>query len=333
MVGRIPTYIVYDNVTQCVGHQIRGEGAPGLWNIAFRLAADNPAEAERVMNMAPEQPGKSWFPPAIAWKMAQNDPARARRLVDESQRDRDEPQDYLSLALGLKTCDPAAADEAFRKAITLAPKKLIRTRRASEGSASEPSLARRVSMCKDAKLSCRGNMEGMDRLMKEGAEYSAMQGIRGVWLPLVEQIDSALVPEIFWRAVATRPPIGNPRSLFDESPSKLAMLLGWYDREVAAAVFEPVRAQMEQADNEDLAAVANPLQGWPTPFLGWSIFDPRAAVARLEQVPATAAISARAVFNSRVQVAQILGLSYKDRWRRIWTDYTDMRFLLERDIQ
>src|SRR5208282_5436104 len=43
-------------------------------------------------------------------------------------------------------------------AITLAPKKLILTRRASEGSASEPSLARRVSMCKDAKLSCRGNM-------------------------------------------------------------------------------------------------------------------------------------------------------------------------------
>src|SRR5208283_4003985 len=41
--------------------------------------------------------------------------------------------------------------------ITLAPKKLIRTRRASERSASEPSLARRVSMCKDAKLSCRGN--------------------------------------------------------------------------------------------------------------------------------------------------------------------------------
>ena len=42
--------------------------------------------------------------------------------------------------------------------ITLAPKKLILTRRASEGSASEPSLARRVSMCKDAKLSCRGNI-------------------------------------------------------------------------------------------------------------------------------------------------------------------------------
>ena len=46
--------------------------------------------------------------------------------------------------------------------ITLAPKKLILTRRASEGSASEPSLARRVSICRDAKLSCRGNNEPRD---------------------------------------------------------------------------------------------------------------------------------------------------------------------------
>ncbi len=53
--------------------------------------------------------------------------------------------------------------------ITLAPKKPIRTRRASEGSASEPSLARRVSMCKDAKLSCRGNTwRALEGLVDEG---------------------------------------------------------------------------------------------------------------------------------------------------------------------
>ncbi len=52
--------------------------------------------------------------------------------------------------------------EPTRVDITLAPKKLIRTRRASEGNASEPSLARRVSMCKDAKLSCRGNIDLKD---------------------------------------------------------------------------------------------------------------------------------------------------------------------------
>ena len=51
---------------------------------------------------------------------------------------------------------------SLQEVITLAPKKLILTRRASEGSASEPSLARRVSMCKDAKLSCRGNSVGAD---------------------------------------------------------------------------------------------------------------------------------------------------------------------------
>src|SRR5208337_3209819 len=62
---------------------------------------------------------------------------------------------YTMLHQGL--WDDAALFGHFFTFITLAPKKLIRTRRASEGSASEPSLARRVSMCKDAKLSCRGN--------------------------------------------------------------------------------------------------------------------------------------------------------------------------------
>ena len=62
----------------------------------------------------------------------------------------------LNTAFQLVNIDSRAARAAFHH-ITLAPKKLIRTRRASEGSASEPSLARRVSMCKDAKLSFRGN--------------------------------------------------------------------------------------------------------------------------------------------------------------------------------
>ena len=57
----------------------------------------------------------------------------------------------------LGPCSRPGHAAAWQSRITLAQKKLIRTRRASEGSASEPSLARRVSMCKDAKLSCRGN--------------------------------------------------------------------------------------------------------------------------------------------------------------------------------
>ena len=62
-----------------------------------------------------------------------------------------------SAGLSRSSISPLATVKKTWSCITLAPKKLIRTRRASEGSASEPSLARRVSMCKDAKLSYRGN--------------------------------------------------------------------------------------------------------------------------------------------------------------------------------
>ncbi len=121
-------------------------------------------------------------------------------------------------------------------------------------------------------------IEGIDRLINEGTENSGIAREHRVLLPLAEQIDPTLVPEVFWRAVAMRPPIGNPRSFIDMSSSQLVMLLGWYDREVAAALFEPVRAQMERTDDEDLARLNDS-------YLGWSLFDPRAAVARLEQVP------------------------------------------------
>ncbi len=66
--------------------------------------------------------------------------------------------------------------------ITLAPKKLIRTRRASEGSASEPSLARRVSMCKGAKLSCRGNIMAFSGLrMTAGVIVIRLWKLGRIW--------------------------------------------------------------------------------------------------------------------------------------------------------
>jgi len=170
-----------------------------LWNIAFNLAADNPAEAERILRQVSPETVRDWFPPTIAWKMATVDPARAQRLTAESQRYFDHPQAYLFLALGLKSRDEVAAHQAFQTA-----------------------------------------MHGIDRLMKDGPEYSEMLGFRGVLLPMVEQIDPALVPELFWRAIATRPSVGNPRRRDNEySSSALVMLLAWYDRDVAATLFEP----------------------------------------------------------------------------------------------
>ena len=54
--------------------------------------------------------------------------------------------------------------------------------------------------------------------------------------------------------------------------------LAWYDREVAAAMFEPIRARMEHTEDRRAG-------DWGCEFQAWSLFDPRAAVARLERVP------------------------------------------------
>jgi hypothetical protein len=258
-----------------------------LWNIAFQLAADNPAEAERILRQIPQETGQYWLPSAIAWKMASVDPARARRLAEEAQRYYYLPQQFLFLAHGAKSRDPAAANQAFQTA-----------------------------------------MQGIDRLMKEGEGYSLvldtlMLEAREILLPLVEQIDPALVPELFWRIVATRPPVGNPRTarsaiLPDEHwSSRLVAVLGWYDRDVAAALYEPIRVRMERTD--DPALVRSPEE-----FLAWSIFDPRAAVARLKQVPIDPKYELSAGRPARFRVGDMLGRSRETRWRLSWRAFTYM---------
>ena len=121
-------------------------------------------------------------------------------------------------------------------------------------------------------------MQGYDALASDG-QYSSMVVPRGVLLPMVEQIDPALVPEYFWRILAMGRPISDPRSTQGAYAGFLVELLAWYDHDLAAALFEPVRNQIEQSDDKRLANFRH--------FRGWSVFDPRAAVARLEQVPFT----------------------------------------------
>jgi RNA polymerase sigma factor (sigma-70 family) len=251
-----------------------------LANIAFHLAADNPAEAEHVLSLISPMTGWGRFPPPIAWKMAAIDPGRARRLTDQAQQDTDLPQRYLFLALGLKASNPAAANEAFQTA-----------------------------------------MQGYDQLMKEG-EYSSMLVPRAVLLPMIEQIDPALVPEYFWRVLAMGRPLGNPRSTQDIYASELVNFLAWYDRDVAAALYEPLRDRIEQTDDKTLANSRR--------VVGWSLFDPRAAVARLEQVPFRLEPGGN---GARERVSELLGLAHGERWRKIWSESTEMGALFERDLR
>jgi hypothetical protein len=82
-------------------------------------------------------------------------------------------------------------------------------------------------------------------------------------------------------------------------------------------LFEPIRAQIERGDDQALFQH----------FLSWSVFDPRAAVARLEQMP----VSPKLEFDAdraRLQVCELLGLSAQARWRQTWSDFLEMRELI-----
>ncbi len=151
----------------------------------------------------------------------------------------------------------------------------------------------------------------IDRLMQERPER--FESIAGSLLPIVERVDPARLPELFWRDVASRPPFGNPRTLSAYSPSYLIQHLAWYDREVAAALFEPSRARMEHTEDRELAT-------WSNEFLAGSLFDPRAAVARLEKVPVSSD-PGRDANAARTFVATFLGLPQEARRRRIWSDW------------
>jgi hypothetical protein len=51
------------------------------------------------------------------------------------------------------------------------------------------------------------------------------------------------------------------------------------------------------------------------------MFDPRAAVARLEQVPANPKFEAN-VHETRMRVAEMLELSHAARWRKTWGEFS-----------
>jgi hypothetical protein len=83
-----------------------------------------------------------------------------------------------------------------------------------------------------------------------------------------------------------------------------------FHREVAQALFEHVRTELDRTDDSELAS------RWPVEFLGWSFLDPRATVARLEKVPVSSQLAMNADF-TRTRVAEFLGLPYEQRRRKV----------------
>jgi hypothetical protein len=246
--------------------------------IARQLAADDPAEAERIWGLIPLLTERDAQLAELAMKMAAADPGRAWRLSDDGQREVDQPQRYLLLAHALRSRDPAGALKAFQIA-----------------------------------------MDGLDRWIQSAKAPSVREPYQVV-LPLVEQIDPALVPEYLWRLLALRPAPRDPDDLSIRYSTKLALLLAWYNREVAAALLEPARLALDHGKNLPPDASLNL-------FLAWSIIDPRAATRQLEKTPAGPAVD-QPNGNVRVRVAELLRLPRAARWKKIYGRYTQMISIL-----
>ena len=162
-----------------------------LGNIAFHLAAENPAEAARLWTQTKGMGRRRESDSEICWKLAAVDPAGARRVLEGMPWIDQRPGLFVSLALGSNAHDAAAARQAFET-----------------------------------------GLQGIDRFIQERPErYPVLQGML---LPAVERIDPALVPEMMWRDVASRPPGTGARVGQGYSPARLIAQLAWYDREVAA---------------------------------------------------------------------------------------------------
>jgi hypothetical protein len=256
-----------------IAKEFRGVRVGGAFRFALglRMMEEDPAEASWSWREMHGIRNVGIF--AVLARLSQVDPIRAQRFFDRLQLTRltaFRADCYAFLALALKSRDESASRRAIGEVL-----------------------------------------RAFDGLLQERPEQlNSRGGQAGALLPVVERIDAALVPEVFWRYVASRPPFGNPRATIIYSPTDLIQYLAWYDREVAAALFEPSRDRIEHTEDRLLAT-------WSSEFGAWASFDPRAAVARLENVPVGPDASTNA---ARLRVASLLGLSHEQRSREMWSD-------------
>jgi hypothetical protein len=239
---------------------------------------------------------------SIALRLVERDAAEAERLWKAAKGSRLVPMDP-TLCWKMATVDPARARRIIEELpgrVEFDPDHFLFI---ALGAKTRDKSASRQAF--------QTGLQGIDRLLQEHPER--YQHTAGTLLPIVERIDPALVPEVFWRDVASRLPVGNPRSLGAYSPGYLITRLAWYDRDVAAALHAPRQIRLDQSADNDLAAAS-------VDFQAWSLFDPRAAVAWLEKLPVDTKVH-RASMMGRLAVAASLARSHEERWRKIWDDW------------
>jgi hypothetical protein len=233
----------------------------------------------------------------IVFRLIDQNPAEAERVWNQTKGKGKLMQTDPPLCWKMAAVDPARARRGIESAVGTQQRPELYLFLALGSKARDRSASREAFQA---------GLDGIDRQLRERPELYIPNA--GRLLPIVERIDPSLVPELFWRDVSSRLPVGNPRNLGNDSPTFLIINLARYDRDVAAALFEPSRDHMNQAGDDEVAPSVHE-------FRAWSLFDPRAAVAHLETLPIDPKIPNNGI-RARLAVAESLVQDHENRWRK-----------------
>jgi len=243
-------------------------------NIAHKLAAKNPAEAERILNLMREQWRRDQSAVGVCYRMAPFELDRARSIAERVKNVQYRAEAYGAMAQALAKTNKAQATQLLRKAFAV--------------------LA--------------------DQVATGGENYNNFRGsssLAAMLLPVAEQIDPALVPEFFWRAVSYRIPRLGETPLESIQPTKafadaaLAYALARYDRAIAERL-------LDEATPPLLGALSN---GANHLFQALALINPRKADQLLERLT----VEPRRDY-LREMVAERLLLEGEALWRRVHRD-------------
>lgn len=234
--------------------------------VAERIAASNPAEAERLIGKIQSERRSMGAILRACRDMAKADPPRARRIASNQETAGLRAGALVATAYGLAAKDQTTARELIRRAI--------------------------------AELDQPPDPSDRDRQY-----FSA-------FMPAVEAIDPTLVPELFWREVASLPDARDPRVPEAMDAPRAALLLARYDREAARAVYDPAA---------HVAARSGPASESMTPLELWllAVLDANQAAALVEAMPEPKDLDTRGANWLRIILADQLGRDDDIFWDRI----------------
>jgi hypothetical protein len=170
-------------------------------------------------------------------------------------------------------------------------------------------------------------IEEIDRLRESGPAPEQVDIVNGIRLmpptnpavlilPVVERIAPERLADVFWRAVALHPRIETDREDLLQSSfiAHECTLLARYDRDIAAALFEPMDSYLQSpAARQASWGFIN------TANRAKVCIDPRAAVARIDSLNPPGDLNrSNPAYMMRLTLAELLGQTQENRWMRLW---------------